>query len=106
MIMRVMRILLFYDLPMTTAQEQKIYRIFHKNIEKEGFVQMQESVYTKIVLNLQMAKASIERLKKIVPSNALVQVLTITEKQYASMECIAGKYRTNHVDVLDRLIII
>ena len=53
-----------------------------------------------------MAKASIERLKKIVPSNALVQVLTITEKQYASMECIAGKYRTNHVDVLDRLIII
>lgn len=106
MIMRYMRIIMFYDLPMDTALERKIYRKFHKEIQKEGFVQMQESVYTKIVLNMQMAKASIERIKKIVPSNGLIQVLIVTEKKFASMECICGKYRTNHLDSIERLIII
>lgn len=106
MSMRYMRIILFYDLPVTTLLEKKLYRKFHKDIEKEGFVQMQESVYTKVVLNLQMAKSSISRLKKLVPQNGLVQVLTVTEKQYASMECIAGKHSTNHIDNMERLIIL
>ena len=50
-----MRLLLFFDLPMTTSSELKTYRNFVKNIKKEGFYMLQKSVYVKMVIDNQAA---------------------------------------------------
>ena len=42
---RYMRIIVFFDLPVTTAKSRRDYYIFRKYLIKSGFVMMQESVY-------------------------------------------------------------
>ena len=42
---RVMRVIVFFDLPMKTANERKIYAEFRKNLIREGFLMILESVY-------------------------------------------------------------
>ena len=46
-----MRILVFFDLPTETSKDRKIYSKFRKFLIKEGFIMMQESVYSKLALN-------------------------------------------------------
>ena len=65
---------------------------------------MQESVYSKLVLNSQQSEFLVERLKKNAPKKGLIQVLTITEKQYAQIEYIFGQSNSKIIDSEDRLI--
>ena len=67
---------------------------------------MQESVYCKLALNQNSANAIILHLKVNKPEAGLVQVLVITEKQYSSMEMIAGEKRSDIVDSTERMIIL
>ena len=46
-----MRIIVFFDLPTLTYKDQKEYRLFRKLLINDGFVMMQESIYTKLALN-------------------------------------------------------
>ena len=46
---RFMRILVMFDLPTETSEERRDYRKFRKNLIKNGFIMMQESVYVKPV---------------------------------------------------------
>ena len=48
---RFMRILVMFDLPTETSEERRDYRKFRKNLIKNGFIMMQESVYVKLVMN-------------------------------------------------------
>lgn len=106
MSLRYMRILLFYDLPSVTNAEKKAYRKFTKFLEKEGFIRLQESVYSKLVLNSTVSKATLERVRNNSPNRGLVQVLTVTEKQFSHIECICGQYKTSHIDSEERIIIL
>ena len=40
-----MRILVFFDLPVTTGEERRAYTKFRKFLIKDGFLMLQESVY-------------------------------------------------------------
>ena len=55
---RFMRILVFFDLPTETSKDRKIYSRFRKFLIKEGFIMMQESVYSKLALNNSITNAS------------------------------------------------
>ena len=55
---------------------------------------MQESVYTKILLNGTMASLLKERIKKNAPEKGLVQMLLVTEKQFASIEYVSGESKS------------
>ena len=44
---RVMRMMCMFDLPMETEKEKRAYRIFRKNIIREGFYMMQYSIYVR-----------------------------------------------------------
>lgn len=46
-----MRVMVLFDLPVETAQQRKAYIQFRRALISDGFIMMQESVYTKIVLN-------------------------------------------------------
>lgn len=97
---------MFFDLPVTTAKNLKDYRQFRKFLIKQGFLMMQESVYCKLVQNAVASDALIENIKKNKPPEGLVQLLKITEKQYAKMEFVVGESKTNILDSDERLVII
>lgn len=101
-----MRMILFFDLPMVSARERKIYTTFRKQLTQEGFVMMQQSVYSKLVLNSTNEKSTYDRLKKIIPDNGVVQLLTITERQFASMEYLAGEYKELSIQSTNRTVIL
>lgn len=103
---RVMRTIVFFDLPNIYAKDKRNYLKFRKYLINEGFIMMQESVYSKIVLNSQQSEFLVDRLKKNAPKKGLIQVLTITEKQYAQIEYIIGKSNSKIVDSEDRLIVL
>lgn len=103
---RAMRTIVFFDLPNIYAKDRRNYNEFRMYLLSEGFVMMQESVYSKIVLNTQQSEGLMDRLRKKSPKKGLIQVLTITEKQYSQIEYIIGKSNTKIIDTEDRLVIL
>lgn len=103
---RAMRTIVFFDLPNIYAKDRRNYNEFRRYLLSEGFVMMQESVYSKIVLNTQQSEGLMDRLRKKSPKKGLIQVLTITEKQYSQIEYIIGKSNTKIIDTEDRLVIL
>lgn len=101
-----MRIIVMFDLPVATADERREYRLFRKYLVKNGFLMLQESVYSKIAQNSTSADAIIDNVRKNKPKSGLVQLLKITEKQYSKMEFIVGEVKTDVIDNDERLIII
>lgn len=102
-----MRLLLFFDLPVGTSLQRKHYAQFRKALVKEGYLMVQKSVYSKLVLNDAAAASALERLQKIKPSEGVVQVLRVTEKQYAGMKCIVGSpAEHDEVDTIEELLVI
>lgn len=103
---RFMRIIVMFDLPVTTATERKEYARFRKYLIKSGFLMMQESIYCKLSPNSTLADAVIENVRKNKPENGLVQVLRVTEKQYAKMEFIVGEGKSEVLSSDERLVIL
>lgn len=101
-----MRILVFFDLPVLSLEQRRDYRSFRKFLIKNGFIMLQESVYCKMVLNESAAKAVVEQVKKNRPEDGLVQLLTVTEKQFSKMEYIVGEYKSEVLDSDQRLVIL
>lgn len=69
-----------FDLPVTTSKERREYTRFRKYLIKNGYLMLQESVYTKLVQNNQAADWAISGLHKNKPETGLVQALKVTEK--------------------------
>ncbi len=103
---RIMRTIVFFDLPNVYAKDRRDYILFRRFLLNEGFIMMQESVYSKLVLNSQQAVLLIERIKHHVPKKGIIQVLTITENQYANIEYLIGNSNTKIIDSEDRLIVL
>ena len=96
---RYMRVIIFFDLPTQTHLQRRAYRKFRKFLIQEGFIMMQESVYSKIALNPTAAKNIQNKVHKNKTSTGLIQMLTITEKQYSSIEYVIGE---NHCKVVNQ----
>lgn len=104
MINRFMRVLIMYDLPMVAPKNRKDYRKFRKDLLKEGFLMMQESIYVKLVQNQQGADAAIAYVRKVKPPEGLVQALVITEKQYGRIEYILGESASDTISSTDPVV--
>ena len=103
---RFMRVIVFFDLPTVTLEERREYAKFRKYLIKSGFIMMQESVYSKLAQNAAVADSVINNVKKNKPSEGLVQLLSITEKQFQKMEYIIGTSNSVVLDSDDRLVIL
>lgn len=103
---RFMRVLVFFDLPVYTAKNRRDYRVFRKFLLKSGFIMVQESVYCKLVQNSTVAEGISETVKKNKPPEGLVQLLRVTEKQYAKMEFIVGESNNEVLNTDERLVIL
>ena len=104
---RYMRILVMFDLPVETAVQRRNYRLFRKNLIKDGYLMLQKSVYVKLAVNEHALERELQRLRKKKPPEGLVQVLKITEKQFATMEYITGKRSDfDEIDTTEEFVII
>ena len=84
-----------FDLPVVQVKDRREYTKFRKFLIKEGFIEMQESIYCKMVATPANADLAKNKLYFHRPPRGLVQVLCITEKQYSSIEYIVGGPQTN-----------
>lgn len=85
-----MRLFLFFDLPVITKEQRKIYVQFRKFLIKNGYIMMQYSVYCKIFANREAAVKHVGILEKNVPKSGQIRILLVTEKQYSKIEIIVG----------------
>lgn len=101
-----MRVVVFFDLPTETAEERRDYRRFRAALLKNGFFMMQESVYSKIILNNTAANVIKETVRKLKTGKGLIQMLTVTERQFENMEFALGKKQSTVVDTAERLVVL
>lgn len=103
---RIMRTIIFFDLPNVYTNDKKNYTKFRRFLINEGFIMMQESVYSKLMMNSQQIQLLIQRIKRNAPKKGIIQVLNVTENQYAQIEYIIGSNNTKILDNEERLVII
>ena len=98
-------IIVFFDLPVVTIENKREYTRFRKYLIKSGFIMMQESVYCKMVLNQTAVTNMVNNIRKNKPEKGLVQILTITEKQFSKIEFVTGEYESDVLQSDERLVI-
>lgn len=84
--MRIMRVIVMFDLPTKTTAEKKRYLEFKRFLEEDGYIMEQFSVYSRTALGGAPAAALRQRLRRNVPPRGAVHVLELTERQYAARE--------------------
>ncbi len=103
---RFMRVIVFFDLPVETPSDRREYRKFRNMLLKNGFIMMQESVYCRMVLNGSVQRSVFDTVNKNKPPKGIVQLLTVTEKQFAGMSYITGTSKSDIIDSDERLVIL
>ncbi len=67
---------------------------------------LQQSVYAKLALNMTAADVMMKNVRQHKPTNGVIQMLTITEKQFSKMEYVLGESTSNIVDTEERLVVL
>ena len=99
-----MRLLVFFDLPTLTPQNRRDYSRFRRYLVQHGYLMLQQSVYCKLALNPTAANLYLESLRRNRPPSGVVQVLTITEKQFSRMEFLLGEFNSDIISSDERFI--
>ncbi|MFV0423761.1 CRISPR-associated endonuclease Cas2 [Oleidesulfovibrio sp.] len=90
---RIMWMLVMFDLPVGTPAERKAATRFRNNLLEHGFQMAQFSVYYKLAGTREKADRLAGKIEQLVPEAGLVNILTITDKQYENMVCVFGQRR-------------
>ena len=85
-----MRMLVLFDLPVVTRAERRAYAQFRRFLLNDGFDMIQFSVYGRILNGRDAEEKHLQRVVANLPPDGSVRVLTVTEKQYASMRLLVG----------------
>lgn len=99
-----MRMILFFDLPVEKEKQKKAYRRFVKLIKSEGFYLIQKSVYVKMGIDIQALNSSINKIKKELPTEGNIFVISITEKQFANIVFLVGDHSSDVISSDSRYI--
>ncbi|WP_277674425.1 CRISPR-associated endonuclease Cas2 [Piscibacillus halophilus] len=87
---KIMRLLLFFDLPMNTKEDRRIYTRFRKYLINNGFSMIQFSVYVKIFPNRVSMTQYTQSLRNNLPPIGSIRVMGVTNKQYEAMMIMVG----------------
>lgn len=100
------RIIVFFDLPVKTKIQRKIYGKFRKYLITKGFSMMQYSIYCKILFNRDQGEHVKLGIKKNAPEKGNIRIMMITEKQYSKMEVIIGGISNQEEIITDKAFLI
>ncbi len=87
---RFMRMLVFFDLPVTTPNQRREAGQFRKFLIKDGYHMIQFSVYARVCNGTDAVAKHRARLLRNLPDDGSIRLLVITEKQYESVEILLG----------------
>lgn len=93
--MRFMRLICFFDLPVMTKDERRVAATFRKFLVKDGFFMVQFSVYCRICNGYEMVEQHENYIRANLPHKGCVRTIAITEKQYQGMKIWVGKIKPN-----------
>lgn len=99
-----MRLIVFFDLPMEAAKNRHDYNVFHKYLIKNGFIMMQKSVYSRLVINNVTSRAVKDNIAKNVPPDGIIELLEVTEIQFGRIEYLVGEKQSLIEESMDRII--
>ena len=85
-----MRLMVFFDLPTLTKADKRAYTLFRRFLLNDGYDMLQFSVYGRILNGTDAEQKHMQRLVQNLPPDGSVRVLSVTEKQFASMKLLVG----------------
>jgi CRISPR-associated protein Cas2 len=85
-----MRILVFFDLPVTSREQRKAYVLFRRFLIKDGYDMLQWSIYVRMVNGKDGAEKHLNRLTKNLPQEGSIRCLEVSEKQFSNMKVLVG----------------
>lgn len=88
-----MRLIVFFDLPVTTKAKRKAANQFRQFLLKDGYQMLQLSVYARIVRGRDSLEKHNRRLCEHLPEEGSIRCLEVTEKQFASMKILLGELK-------------
>ena len=83
---RIMWVMVLFDLPTETPELRKKYSEFRKRLIKDGFIMYQFSIYVRHCPSRENAEVHIKRVRKILPSDGKVGIMSITDRQFGDIE--------------------
>lgn len=90
---RSMWVIAMFDLPVDTRAARRSYALFRKFLLKDGFTQMQFSVYGRHCASEENADVHHRRIERHLPPDGEVRVLTVTDRQFERMKIFWGQMR-------------
>lgn len=90
---RIMWLFVMFDLPVGTNKERKQATGFRNHLLDLGFEMSQFSVYLKYCASGEKAESVGNRIQRELPSGGKIDILTITDKQFANMKRFYAKSR-------------
>ena len=94
---KAMRLILFFDLPVTEESERSAYTHFHKGLILNGYTMIQFSVYAKPINVQTKVEQEVKRLQKYLPKEGKIRVISVTEKQLSEMFILLGDREVNEI---------
>ncbi len=85
-----MRMLVFFDLPVVTKAERRAYTVFRRFLLNDGYDMIQFSVYGRILNGSDAVEKPCSAWWPTCPRKARCACMTVTEKQFASMQLLVG----------------
>ena len=90
---RSMWVVAMFDLPVVSKEARKAYQAFRKVLLKDGFLQMQFSVYARHCPSEENADVHENRVEISLPPDGEVRLVRLTDKQFGRMKVFYGKKR-------------
>lgn len=100
-----MRLIVMFDLPITTVAHKKAYVRFRKFLLQDGYTMLQYSVYSRLCNGQDGIQKHLRRLTEHLPRSGSVRGLTLTEKQYTNMKVLVGQHTIHESIVKDHHVI-
>ena len=94
-----MRLIVFFDLPVATKAQRKVYAEFRRFLLNDGYYMIQFSVYGRLCAHSEDASKHEARLAAAAPLGGSIRTLTVTEKQYAGIKILSGKKKEREKNV-------
>ncbi|EIJ69714.1 MULTISPECIES: CRISPR-associated endonuclease Cas2 [Pasteurellaceae] len=86
-----MRMIVLFDLPVTTKAKMRAANQFRQFLLKDGYQMLQLSIYTRLVRGRDSMEKHHKRLVEHLPEEGAIRCISITEKQFANMEILVGE---------------
>ena len=102
---KAMWLIAMFDLPVTTKVARREYARFRNFLLKEGFQRLQFSIYARFCSNEEAAHSFRQRIRKRLPSEGNIRLVSITDRQYGKMEVFIGQNKSKPEDTPNQLLL-